>query len=153
MPIPVQGTPADSGPAVEVRPFTFELPPLELRILAPPSSARRDPRTLFGGVFVVFILTCFASPFLREIPAAGPAGGAAAGIPSARDIPPAQRPTYDRAVNGDAAAMRMLGSMYCKGLSVPRDSQEGIHWYRLAASAGSAEAVRDLEQLGLPLAN
>jgi TPR repeat protein len=45
--------------------------------------------------------------------------------------------------------MRALGSRYCNGQGVPRDTPEGIRWYRLAAAAGSAEAAADLKRLGL----
>jgi TPR repeat protein len=43
--------------------------------------------------------------------------------------------------------------MYYQGLNVPQDIQEGVRWYHLAAAAGSLEAIRDLERLGLPLSN
>jgi hypothetical protein len=68
---------------------------------------------------------------------------------SPKDIPPSLRPYYDRAMAGDASAMRMLGTMYYNGLNVPPDTREGIRWYRRAAAAGSVAAGRDLEQLGL----
>jgi len=64
-------------------------------------------------------------------------------------VPPALRAYYDKAVLGDATAMRMLGTMYYNGLNVPRDTSEGIRWYRKAAAAGSVAARKDMEQLGL----
>ena len=118
-----------------------------LRILAGPVSAPRDLRCYLGGIIALFVITCFASPYLLERPAPGAAGG------SRQEVPAAARPYYDRAVNGDAGAMRILGNMYCQGLDVPRDIQEGIQWYHRAVAAGSREAVRDLERLGQPLSN
>lgn len=66
-----------------------------------------------------------------------------------KTVPPALRGYYDRALQGDAGAMRMLGTMYYNGLNVPKDKVEGIHWFRKAAAAGSVAAHKDLEQLGL----
>jgi TPR repeat protein len=67
----------------------------------------------------------------------------------AREIPPTLRPYYDRAMTGDPAAMRMLGTMYYNGLNVSQDREEGILWFRKAAQAGSVAARKDLEQLGI----
>ena len=64
-------------------------------------------------------------------------------------MPPALRPYLDRAEEGDATAMRMLGTMYYNGLNVRKNKQEGIRWFRKAAASGSVAARKDLEQLGL----
>jgi hypothetical protein len=146
MPTPDQGPRADSERKADPPPPTWELPPLELRILAPPRPGPRDLRFWFGGILALLIITSIAAPYLRERPAPG---ALASGLPPAQAIPAALRPYYDRAVTGDASAMYSLGRMYCNGLNVPRDAQQGIHWYRLAAAAGSVDAARDLEQLGL----
>jgi hypothetical protein len=106
-------------------------------------------RVWLGGLVALFILTSIAAPYLRDRRAAGAAGALPGGIRPAGDIPSALRPDYDRAVAGDASAMRTLGSRYCNGQGVPRDTQEGIRWFRLAAAAGSAEAAEDLKRLGL----
>ena len=148
MSIPDEGTPTDPSPKPEAPPpFDLVLPELELRILAGPVSAPRNLRCYLGGIIAVFVITCFASPYLLE----RPAPGAAAGFK--QEVPAAVRPFYDRAVNGDAGAMRTLGNIYCQGLDVPRDIQEGIQWYPRAVAAGSREAIRDLERLGQPLSN
>jgi TPR repeat protein len=125
----------------------WELPELELRILAPPRPGPRDRRWYLGGIIALFIITCFAGPYLREHPVAS-APTAPGGIERA-DVPAALRAYYDRALTGDAGAMRTLGHMYCRGVEVPRDTQAGICWYRLAAAAGDAEAARELDKLGL----
>jgi TPR repeat protein len=127
--------------------FNLVLPELELRILAGPVSAPRDLRCYLGGIVALFVITCFASPYLLERPAPGAAAG------YREEVPEVLRPTYDRALHGDAGAMRILGHMYYQGLNVPQDIQEGVRWYHLAAAAGSLEAIRDLERLGLPLSN
>jgi hypothetical protein len=67
------------------------------------------------------------------------------------EIPPALAPYLEKAGQGDASAMRMLGTMYYNGLNVPRDRDQGIKWYRKAAAAGSVAARKDLDQLGLPV--
>ena len=72
-------------------------------------------------------------------------------IRSENGVPLALQSYCDRADQGDAIAMRMLGTMYYNGLNVRRDQAEGIRWYRKAAAAGSVAARKDLEQLGLPL--
>jgi hypothetical protein len=94
------------------------------------------------GIIVVFILSWLWAPWLRERPRYGQDG-----IRSAQDLPATLRPSYERAVNGDTGAMRVLGSMYYHGLTVPRDEEEGLRWYRLAAAAGDAEAAKELERL------
>ena len=71
------------------------------------------------------------------------------GARTEREVPPTLRPYYTSAMAGDAGAMRMLGTMYYNGLNVPRDTKEGIRWFRKAAAAGSVAAKKDLEQLGL----
>ncbi len=70
-------------------------------------------------------------------------------LQSRRDVPPPLVPYFERADQGDAGAMRMLGTMYYNGLNVRQDRKEGIRWYRKAAAAGSVAARKDLEQLGL----
>ena len=73
-------------------------------------------------------------------------------VRSESGVPLALQAYYDRADQGDAIAMRMLGTMYYNGLNVQKDHAEGIRWYRKAAAAGSVAARKDLEQLGLPAA-
>jgi TPR repeat protein len=119
-------------------------PTLELRILAAPSSGHRDLRTRVIGVIIVFILSWFWSPWLGE-----PSQQALAGIRSVPGLPATLRSTVERAINGDTSAMRALGSMYYRGVTVPRDTEEGLRWYRRAAAVGDPEAARELEQLGL----
>jgi len=92
----------------------------------------------------VFILSCFAAPWLQERPAAGSVPGG----PGTREVPPTLRPYYDRAVAGDPGAMRLLAGMYYYGLNAPQDLQEGLRWYRLAVAAGDAEAAKELERIG-----
>ncbi len=146
MSTPMQGDPdrkTDPQP-----PPDWELPELELRILAPPRPGPRDRRWYLGGVIALFIITCFAGPYLRECPASGPVKTAPGGI-DREDVPASLRSYYDRAIAGDASAMRILGRMYCHGVEVPRDIQAGVCWYRLAVAAGDFEALRELEKLGL----
>jgi TPR repeat protein len=104
--------------------------------------------TWIGGAVAVLILAGAAASYLRDRPATLPGDGLPGASP-AREIPPTLRPYYDRAVTGDASAMRMLGTMYYNGLNVPQDTKEGLRWYRKAAAAGSVAARKDLEQLGL----
>ena len=65
------------------------------------------------------------------------------------DVPQALKPYLDRAEQGDASAMRMLGTMYYNGLNVRKNKPEGVRWFRKAAEGGSVAARKDLEQLGL----
>ena len=112
--------------------------------LPPAAAGRRRWPAWIGGIAAVLILAGAALSYLRMRPSA-PGPGPAEGP----DVPPALRPYYDRAVAGDASAMRMLGTMYYNGLNVTQDTRAGIRWYRKAAAAGSVAAARDLEQLGL----
>jgi len=147
MPTPEPGTSRDlepwSGPGL---PASWKPPEIELRILGRPIAGRRDLRTLLGGGVAVFILSCFAAPWLQET--AQGARGAPAATGAIREVPPSLRPYYDRAVAGDAGAMRLLAGMYYYGLNAPQDRQEGLRWYRRAAAAGDAGAVRELAQIG-----
>jgi TPR repeat protein len=110
----------------------------------PAQPARRAWRYWVGGIAAILILAAAALSIYRERPSGASGPGA-----EEKRIPPELRPYYDRAVLGDASAMRMLGTMYYNGLNVPQDTKEGIRWYRKAAAAGSVAAVRDLQQLGL----
>lgn len=145
MPIPMLGAPTHPIPDADLQsPHSWQSPPLELRILAAPTPDPRNLRTRVVGVIVVFILSWLWAPWLKENPKY-----ALGRLPSAQDLPATIRPTFERAVNGDAGAMRLLGSMYYHGLTVPQDAEEGLRWYRRAAAAGDAPAVRELERLGL----
>ncbi|MDR3671001.1 MAG: SEL1-like repeat protein [Holophaga sp.] len=115
----------------------------------PPRSRSRRLRNWIGGIVAVLILAGAALSYLRDRPAAVPGTETLGGFHAAKTIPPTLRPYYDRAMAGDASAMRMLGTMYYNGLNVPQDPKEGIRWYRKAAAAGSVAAGKDLEQLGL----
>jgi len=109
-----------------------------------------DSSTIYriGGIIAVLILAGAALSIFRERPSASGADLLDGARPE-KNIPPTLRPYYNRAVTGDASAMRMLGTMYYNGLNVPQDTREGIRWYRKAAAAGSVAAAKDLEQLGL----
>jgi|GEM_PF-2011800 hypothetical protein len=138
----MQGRPE---PTAESPAPAWELPELELRILAAPRPGPRDLRWYVGGVLALFFVMLAVGPYLKEYPRQPVPGD----LHSQEDIPPALRPYYDRALAGDASAMRTLGSMFCTGQNVPRDIEAGISWYRLAAAAGELDAVKDLEKLGL----
>jgi TPR repeat protein len=140
MPVPAQV-------AADTRPIS--LPPA---ITGPvrPSRRRYWPsrrRYWIGGIVAVLILAGATWSYLRDRPSSAPE--LLGGPRGTKDMPPALRPYYDRAVAGDPIAMRMLGTMYFNGLNVPQDTREGIRWYRKAAAAGSVAAGKDLEQLGL----
>jgi hypothetical protein len=124
-------------------PSAWEPPDLELRILAPPRPGPRDMRWYLGGVLALFFVMVAVGPCLLEHPRQ-PLPGA---LRSEEDVPSTLRPYYDRALAGDASAMRTLGSMFCTGQDVPRDTEAGICWYRLAAAAGDPDALKDLEKL------
>jgi hypothetical protein len=113
----------------------------------PPAPGRR--RYWIGGVVAVLILAAAALSYFRDRPSSAAGADLLDVTRPAKDIPPTLRPYYDRAITGDASAMRMLGTMYYNGLNVPQDPKEGIRWYRKAAAAGSVAAAKDLEQLGL----
>jgi len=117
--------------------------------LLPPPARPRRLRNWIGGIVAVLILAGAALSYLRERPSALPGTEPMGGFRAPRPIPPTLRPYYDKAITGDASAMRMLGTMYYNGLNVPQDTKEGIRWYRKAAAAGSVAAGKDLEQLGL----
>ena len=117
--------------------------------LGPPPARPRRLRNWIGGIIAVAILAGAALSYLRERPSALPGTEPMGAFRSQKSIPPTLRPYYDKAVTGDASAMRMLGTMYYNGLNVPQDTREGIRWYRKAAAAGSVAAAKDLEQLGL----
>jgi TPR repeat protein len=93
------------------------------------------------GAAAVILILAGAASYFRARPGAS--------AEESRPIPGSLRPYYDRARNGDASAMRMLGTMYYNGLNVPPDPKEGLRWYRKAAAAGSVAAAKDLEQLGI----
>lgn len=78
-----------------------------------------------------------------------PSGEAPAALQRTEETPAAVRPYLDKANQGDPGAMQMLGYMYYNGLNVAQDRKEGIRWFRKAASAGSAAARKELDQLGL----
>ena len=122
-------------------PAAWEPPELELRILAPPRPGPRDLRWYIGGVLALFFVMVAVGPFLKEHPSLP------GGLRSQEDVPSALRPYYDRALAGDASAMRTLGSMFCTGQNVPRDTEAGICWYRLAATAGDPGALKELDKL------
>ena len=112
----------------------------------PPAPAVRPRWSVWiGAIAGVLVLAGAALSYLRMRPSGAPGPGPMA----APDVPPALRSYYDRAMAGDASAMRMLGTMYYNGLNVAQDTREGIRWYRRAAAAGSVAAAKDLEQLGL----
>ena len=67
--------------------------------------------------------------------------------PPTQEIPPALRSYYDKAQRGDPSAMRTLGVMYYYGMNVPKNTEEGIRWYRKAAEAGSQAAKKDLKAI------
>jgi TPR repeat protein len=115
----------------------------------PPNPHPRRLRSWIGGIIAVLILAGAALSYLRDRPSAVPGTEPLGLFGAAKPIPPNLRPYYDRAMAGDASAMRMLGTMYYNGLNVPQDTKEGIRWYRKAAAAGSVAAGKDLEQLGL----
>ena len=147
MSAPAQGEPtsaADTQPIpVAALPEAVTLPPA---ILKP---ARPRLRSWIGGAIAVLILAGAALSYLRDRPSAVPGTEPLGVFRPPKSIPPSLRPYYDRAMAGDASAMRMLGTMYYNGLNVPQDTREGIRWYRRAAAAGSVAAGKDLEQLGL----
>lgn len=58
-------------------------------------------------------------------------------IPSPKTI----ETVLERARNGDVEAQTTLGKYYEQGLGVPRDYQEALKWYLLAAEFGSAMAM------------
>jgi len=123
-------------------------PPVEP---SPPSTGRRHSRLFLAfaalaGIFILGVAGGFffldsTAPWIRLGPAPDPS-----------EIPPALRTYYDQAQEGDASAMRMLGTMYYNGLNVRKNKPEGIRWFRKAANAGSVAAHKDLEQLGLTAA-
>lgn len=123
------------------------LPPLELRILAPPTPGRRDLRVWGAGILAVFLLTAVASPYFQEPVTFGEAP---AGFPHEDELPLILRPSYERALKGDASAMRVMGAVYLRGEYLPRDERKAAAWYRCAAAAGAPEAAGDLERLGAP---
>lgn len=51
------------------------------------------------------------------------------------------------AERGNAAVMHRLGHMYARGQGVPRDANEAVRWYRLAASAGNAASMTELAMM------
>ena len=73
----------------------------------PAQPARRAWRYWVGGIAAILILAAAALSSYRERPSGASGPGA-----EEKRIPPELRPYYDRAVLGDASAMRMLGTMY-----------------------------------------
>ncbi len=120
------------------------------RIADPLPEARRSPARasrpllwVFGLLAVAILGGSVAYYFLS-------AGGEAMAPARARgEVPAVLLPYLEKASQGDAGAMRMLGTMYYNGLNVPMDRKEGVKWYRKAAAAGNVAARKDLEQLGL----
>lgn len=105
----------------------------------------------FGGTML--LLPSLVSSQKATVPSAAPASQTPPPAPPATsaepaaEIPPSLRPYYLKAENGDATAMRTLGVMYYYGMNVPRNTEEGLRWYRKAAEAGSAAAKKDLKAI------
>ena len=114
----------------------------------PAVPGRRPSRVFlaFAGLLGILILGVAGGFFFLDSTAPWLRLGAP---PDPSEIPPALRTYYDQAGEGDASAMRMLGTMYYNGLNVRKNKPEGIRWFRKAAAAGSVAARKDLEQLGL----
>jgi hypothetical protein len=144
MPIPFQDAPILLA---DTQPIPVGVPP------APPAGPERPRhrvlRSWIGGIVAVLILVGVAASYLKGPSGSGSGDSLLEGTRPIQDIPPSLRPYYERARNGDASAMRMLGTMYYNGLNVAADTKEGVRWYRKAAAAGSVAAKKDLEQLGL----
>lgn len=104
----------------------------------------------FGGTLVVLPMLRKEKP-ATDVPAVAPSPSPAAAAPPEAPppvvIPPNLRPYYDKAEKGDAAAMRTLGVMYFYGMNVPKNTEEGLRWYRKAAEAGSVAAKKDLKAM------
>ena len=49
-----------------------------------------------------------------------------------------------KAEQGDSSAQYNLALMYSNGKGVPKDSKEGVKWYRLAAEQGNKHAQNKL---------
>jgi len=64
------------------------------------------------------------------------------------EVPASLKKYYNNALQGDAASMRILGVMYYQGLNVPKNREEGLRWYRMAAKSGSAIAGKELKEMG-----
>lgn len=105
----------------------------------------RPPRTRYWlfGILAVALLCGGVGIYILN---PGAEGGLVYREP---EVSPSVRPYLERARQGDAEAMQMLGTMYYNGLNVRQDRKEGIRWFRRAARAGNVAARRDLEQLGL----
>ncbi|HLO68651.1 MAG TPA: hypothetical protein VK188_16625 [Holophaga sp.] len=113
----------------------------------PEGGDERPPRTRYWlfGILAVALLCGGVGIYILN---PGADGGLMTREP---EVSPSVRPYLERARQGDAEAMQMLGTMYYNGLNVRQDRKEGIRWFRRAAKAGSVAARRDLEQLGLPV--
>lgn len=135
MPVPAESATRRNA---DTQPILIGPPPAPAP--APAPAARR----FWIGAAAAGLILVGAGLYLRGRPSAQ-----APGTRGEQAMPAALRPYYDRAVAGDASAMRMLGTMYYNGLNVTPDTREGIRWYRKAAAAGSVAAQKDLEQLGL----
>jgi hypothetical protein len=116
--------------------------------VVPATSGRRHSRLMLGlaTLLAILILGIAGGFFFLDATAPWLRFGSSA---KTTEIPPALRDYYLQAQEGDASAMRMLGTMYYNGLNVHRNKAEGIRWFRRAADAGSVAARKDLEQLGL----
>ena len=119
-----------------------------LKVTGPFPETRPGPRrpTLryWGfGILAVLILAGTLGYFVLN------PGGEPLTFRGPEEVPPVLRAYLDKANQGDAMAMAMLGNMYYNGLNVRQNRKEGIRWYRKAAAAGSVAARKDLEQLGL----
>ena len=116
--------------------------------LEEPVPGRRHSRLFlaFAGLVAIMILGVAGGFFFIDATAPWVRMGPSV-MPG--DVPPALKPYLERAEEGDASAMRMLGTMYYNGLNVRKNKVEGIRWFRKAAEGGSVAAQKDLEQLGL----
>lgn len=99
------------------------------------------------GAAAVFLLKPELLGGRIAVPAARPAADETPAAAAEPEIPPALRGYHDKALKGDAAAMRMLGVMYSQGLNVEKNPAEGLKWYRRAADAGSETARKELKAL------
>lgn len=113
----------------------------------PEGARKKAPRAKYWGIGLLAVLMLGGSLGYYLL---YPSGDAPAALQRTAEVPAAARPYLEKAAQGDAAAMQMLGYMYFNGLNVPQDRKEGVKWFRKAAAAGSVAARQQMEQLGLP---
>jgi hypothetical protein len=105
-------------------------------------SPRQNKRIIFVALMIAMLTLAVGNVAVL----AGPLEDAVASI-DRKDYATALQLLLPLAKKGNAKAQLFVGGLYVEGKGVPRDSNEGMKWYRSAAEQGDAAAQVALGQM------